>query len=575
VLDELKILLHDINSIGNRIKIIITSRPQIPLKDYFSAVVEISLDSNNQNDISNYVHAGVSGLKQRNFPADLREEIREALIKGSNGMFLWVYLILYELKTSSQTSENAVRQKMKTLPSSLPDLYTKILLAIEPDDLETANNILRWVVWAERPLSLEELRIAIAIQPGHRSMSVLSDVMEFDLGNVLRSILGSLVKVQNDRVGLVHQSAKDFLKGTNKILSERLSLQSYESNLHITISCVTYLSFREISDFNVDTNPFFWYSSTYWPDHMRRLDRNKQLTPNLRKAFVNLARTKSHFKRPSWTYIYLDPYVRIISGQAVPPSSVILPNIPNLMRSLVDYMVLNNPLVNGLGNALYAAAFFGKADIVRYLVEHGADVNAMGGRYGSALSAAASSGKADIVRYLVDHGADVNAEGSRYGSALRAAASSGKADIVRYLVEHGADVNAKGGRYGSALYAAVISGMADIVRYLVDHGADVNAERRRYGNALTAAAFLGKADIVRYLVEHGANIDTKGGLYYCNALCAAFSEGNYNIVRYLKEHRANINATDGEYGYTFFSGMKAITVLSGQRGMCRCGEYFR
>jgi hypothetical protein len=150
--------LHDINLIGKRIKIIITSRPQIPIKHYFSTVVEILLDSNNQNDISNYVNASVSELEKRNFPAELREEIRDELIKGSNGMFLWVDLILYDLKTSSQTSGNAVRRMLKTLPTSLIDLYRKILLAIEPEDLETANNIHRWVVWAERPLTLEELR---------------------------------------------------------------------------------------------------------------------------------------------------------------------------------------------------------------------------------------------------------------------------------------------------------------------------------------------------------------------------------------------------------------------------------
>jgi hypothetical protein len=173
-------------SIRKRIKVVITSRPQIPMTSYFHDLVEISLDSNTQNDIVNYVHDSVLELQKRHIPTELRQEIQDALIEGSNGMFLWVDLILYDLKTSSRTSQHAIQKKLKSLPKSLLDLYEKILLAIQPEDLELANSILLWVVWAERPLTLEELKIAIAIQPGHRSMSDLSGMVENDFESVLR-----------------------------------------------------------------------------------------------------------------------------------------------------------------------------------------------------------------------------------------------------------------------------------------------------------------------------------------------------------------------------------------------------
>jgi hypothetical protein len=140
--------------------------------------------------------------------------------------------------------------------------------------LEAAINIHRWVVWAERPLKLEELRIAIAIQPGHRSMSALSTVMELGLANVLRSTLGALIKVQNETVYLIHQSTKEFLKEIKEIRSERLSLQSDRANLHI-ISCLTYLSFKRLSDLTIGHNrrlmvhSFFFYALIYWLDHMK------------------------------------------------------------------------------------------------------------------------------------------------------------------------------------------------------------------------------------------------------------------------------------------------------------------
>jgi hypothetical protein len=132
-------------------------------------------------------------------------------------MFLWVDLILYDLKTSVRTSQHAIQKKLTTLPKSLPDLYEKILLGIQHEYLELANSILLWVVWAERPLTLEELKIATAIQPGHRSMSDLSGMVENDFESVLHSILGAIIKVQGDTVYLVHQSVKEFLRGFNSI----------------------------------------------------------------------------------------------------------------------------------------------------------------------------------------------------------------------------------------------------------------------------------------------------------------------------------------------------------------------
>jgi hypothetical protein len=157
------------------------------MQAHFPDAVEILLDSNNLDDIADYVDTGVLELKNRNFPAELRKEIQEALIKGSNGMFLWVCLILYDLKTSIRTPQYDIEQKLKSLPKTLPDLYRKILLGIKLEDLEAANTMLRWVMWAERPLKLQELKIAIAIQPGLKSILELSKRIQFDFGGLNHS----------------------------------------------------------------------------------------------------------------------------------------------------------------------------------------------------------------------------------------------------------------------------------------------------------------------------------------------------------------------------------------------------
>jgi ankyrin repeat protein len=576
-------------SIRKRIKIVITSRPQIPIKSYFPDVVEIPLDPNNQNDIVKYVHASVLELEKRGFPKELRKKIQETLIKGSDGMFLWASLLLDDLKTSTQTSPNDIQHKLESLPQALPDLYRKILLAIKPEDVETVNNILRWVFWAERPLKLQELAKAIVIKPGLRSISSLSNMKKLDFKNILRSILGALITVQDDTVYLVHQSAKEFLKEFNSITIERFSLQPDQSHLYITLSCLTYLSFDEFKAVEVIydpisrsnkafvDDPFFRYCSIHWPDHMRQLGDELQRTPLLKAAFLYHAQSKV-IMEVAWNF-----YDRSRSHTLLGLKPLMIATyygLPNLIQFLLDDGEDINHLCPHHGNALQAVVHQGKDDIVRYLVERGADVNVHDGRIGTALQAAAYNGKEDIVRFLVEHGADVNAKGGYYGTALQAAvrdgrddivryhagqeadfnahngridttlpvaAYTGKVDTVRYPVEYGTNVNAKGDDSSNSLHAAVRIGKDDIIRYLVGRSADAKLHDSRIGTALPIIAYNGKEDIVRYLVEHGADVNVEGG-YYSTALQAAACYGKDVIVRYLVEHGADINAQGGYYG---------------------------
>jgi hypothetical protein len=143
LLDRFQGLRHD-NSIGNRIKIIITSRPHVDVELNLPDVVIIQLDSNNlKEDIADFVAAEV--LKLAQYPEALREEIRGALINGAGGMFLWVSLIMDDLKKSTTTRPRIIREKLKSLPKSLPGLYTDILGKIKPEDQEYAAAILQWV----------------------------------------------------------------------------------------------------------------------------------------------------------------------------------------------------------------------------------------------------------------------------------------------------------------------------------------------------------------------------------------------------------------------------------------------
>jgi hypothetical protein len=191
-------------TVKRRIKVAITSRPHVPVQSHFTDLIRIPLTAEDlNNDIASFVEAQVQKL----FPQahSLFDEVRRALIGGADGMFLWVSLILEDFEMATTTTPRSIRERLKALPRGLPAVYEKSLRKIPPEDQKRAENILQWVTWAMRPLTLKELAIAIAIQPGKTSMSTIEDDMETDLRKVLMSLFGPMLKLEGDGPdGTVH-----------------------------------------------------------------------------------------------------------------------------------------------------------------------------------------------------------------------------------------------------------------------------------------------------------------------------------------------------------------------------------
>jgi ankyrin repeat protein len=611
-LNHLQRLLSE-PAVKGRVKMIITSRPHIYVDRHppLINVVQLSLTAeDSKSDIEAFVESRVqtlfTGIVDEKVRRALGDEVRQALIGGANGMFLWASLILKELETATDTSPRAVRKTLKTLPPDLPGVYLNILSKIQPRDQETAESILRWVTWAMRPLTLEELTIAIAIQPEHTSMSTMEDLLQTDLRKVLRLVFGPMLRIEDNTVHLVHQSAKDFLvaelsevvgDGSQGPHQSFFRLSRTQCNQQIALSCLTYLSFdecdvgpglwnpdslqsyddpetaRRFVDHGPETEmPFLNYAAIHWPEHTRSTDQKNGMHQMLRSAFQKLAESPRKINR---TYKFLLESGSFFTARGLrfketePLQIAASLGFREFVEDLLKAGADPNTQGGTVGNALQAAAYRGYEAIVRLLLENGADANAQGGEFGNALQAAAYKGNEAIVRLLLENGADVNAQGGHFGNALLAAAYKGNEAIVRLLLENGADANAQGGEFGNALQAAAYKGNEAIVRLLLENGADVNAQGGQYGNALQAAAYWDKEAIVRLLLENGADVNSQGG-YFGNALQAAAYKGNEAIVRLLLENGADVNSQGGEYGNALLAavsgGKEAVVHLLLENG---------
>ncbi|KAL6411722.1 integrase core domain protein [Ilyonectria robusta] len=213
---------------------------------------------------------------------------------------------------------------------------------------------------------------------------------------------------------------------------------------------------------------------------------------------------------------------------------------------------VNMPLQCGdYGSALAAAADWGWTETVKFLVkEAAADVNLplQSGDYGSALAAAAVSYEGtETVKFLVPEGSKVNIllQSGNYGSALAAAAYGGRIEVVKFLVQEAAaelNMPLQSGHYGSALAAAANWGRIEIIQFLIQEGAKVNMllQSGDYGSALAAAADWGWTETVKFLVQEAAadvNMPLQSGRFG-SALAAAAYWGRIETVKFLVEEAA-------------------------------------
>jgi ankyrin repeat protein len=93
---------------------------------------------------------------------------------------------------------------------------------------------------------------------------------------------------------------------------------------------------------------------------------------------------------------------------------------------------------------LHLAAYFGKIDAVRILLDIGADANAVGTGWmrGTAVHSAVSARHRTVVGVLLDAGADANARQSGGWTPLHGAAHNGDRGTTELLLAHGADPSA-------------------------------------------------------------------------------------------------------------------------------------
>ena len=127
------------------------------------------------------------------------------------------------------------------------------------------------------------------------------------------------------------------------------------------------------------------------------------------------------------------------------------------------------PWVGGTGTEaeeLLEAAWMGRTETVKLLVEKGVNVDVTDGLGWTPLHEAAWMGKTEVLKLLIEKGADINAADKDGNTPLHRASRRGRTDALRLLMEKGADLNAADKDGNTPLRWAELEGRTDALRLL-------------------------------------------------------------------------------------------------------------
>eukprot|EP00118_Oscarella_pearsei_P001696 m.8181 g.8181 ORF g.8181 m.8181 type:complete len:557 (+) comp20397_c0_seq3:122-1792(+) len=160
-----------------------------------------------------------------------------------------------------------------------------------------------------------------------------------------------------------------------------------------------------------------------------------------------------------------------------------------------------------LGTALLSAAFHGRTDIAKLLIEEGADVSYSDAEGSQCpLCLAAFGGHVEICKILVEAGAWMDWQKPDGGTALISAAFKGNVDVAEVLLQAGAFVNLATNEKRTPLHFACYDGAVELVGLLLRYGADVNVIEIQNGfSPIHTACYRGFPRAVQLLLEYGAD----------------------------------------------------------------------
>lgn len=413
---------------------------------------------------------------------------------------------LYLDTLTTKITRRKIKAALDSLPEGLNSVYDELMIRIRVqnprDHADLAIRVLGWIFYAVRPLTVQELQYALAIEVGDRDL----DGDGIPDSETLVSVCAGMVTInpESETITLVHFTAQEYFQHDGMHILEH-------AHQDISRTCLSYLLFDNF-DLEIDDgreteiiqqilvkHALLSYSAQYWGDHARYTED---------ETIIELAFELLEDERRVHLAVQVKDYVDA--------------------HSKGDYF---RPRYKVRGLSL--AASFGLTAVVKEMLLQGSDINSVDSNKQHALFHAVENAHTETARLLLDEGAEINAGDSCRWTVLHHACANGQIDLTKLLLQKGAAINAVDGYGATPLYRAADSGAEAVVRLLLSKYADVSVKNSYLQTALHRAADQGHGGIVELLLKHGADVTVKDYFGY-TPLYRALDQGYEDIAKLLR-----------------------------------------
>ncbi|KAH7118875.1 hypothetical protein B0J11DRAFT_582674 [Dendryphion nanum] len=518
-------------------------------------------------DIKRYIRQRLSddkSLRKWKKDAVIQREIETILMNGACGMFRWAACQLDGLGKCRNRA--TLRKMLTTLPSTLDQTYERILCAISNEDSTYAIQILQWLTFSVRPLSVKEIAEVVAFNVERDPIFDRDEILE-DPMDVL-SICSSLVTIQPPNDWKFWRRPQRTLRRSDSDLSESDTTESDMTESDMTESetsetektnYIVRLAHYSVKEYLLSERACRGKAKKYYMQYdichndiamscvSYLLQFQKKEIPRSRKERLvqrkKLAQYSADFcihhaqllERPTEKFNQM--VMDLISKE-----NKAYKNWHKIERSSGPQIGFETPSL--INTPLDRAVYYGLLEVVELLLNKATDIDVQHFIHGKAIYLASSRNYIPLIRLLLDRGTDVNAADEGGFSPLCHAASRGHEQAVKLLLDRGAEVNIQGKRSISVIFCAFFNIKIEVLKLLLAKGANVNTEDGYSVKPLHRAIELGNEQIVRLLLDAGADINAHHGVYR-NAIQAASSKGNKDIVELLlSRHDVDVEACD-------------------------------
>ena len=265
------------------IRVFLTSRLNVNVIEQIPRAMRVDISATD-HDITAFVESKIDeNDRLKRFTArdpELKEHIVKRIINQAAGMFLLAGPQARSL--GNQVSARGVRSALERLPTKIFTMYDGTIQRIRDqpkEDAELGMKVLSMILGATRPLKVDELRYALAIESGDTQLDYDAVV---DVEILLGVTAGLVITYQpNDHSGerkwcrFVHYTLQEYLEAHQKELFPSLELD-------MARVCLSYLSLDEFwcakcarkdlvykSWIKFCEHSFIYYAATNWTHHLR------------------------------------------------------------------------------------------------------------------------------------------------------------------------------------------------------------------------------------------------------------------------------------------------------------------